>query len=119
MSRPVPIILAALMQIIAGVGNIVVGTFFFIFLMPTPLMFVPIIGGAFYIVAVYGLWKLRKWGGYLSIILSILAQIPSIIFPPIYGFTSLTSIRTILFIYAIYSVLIIIFVAVRRKRLIS
>ncbi len=109
------------MQIISGVGVIMGGGFFALMgaYVYGALM---LVGGALYIVAAYGLWKLRKWGGYLSIFLSILALIPSIIFAfPILheAFYPPATIDIILFIYILYSGLIIIFVQGRWKRLIS
>jgi len=126
MSRPVPIILAAWLQLIGGVASIVAGSYYLIMFPYTlaAIVFGPVmlIGGALYIVAAYGLWKLRKWGGYLSISLSILALIPSIIFAFRIlheAFYPYATIVIILFIYILYSGLIIIFVQGRWKRLIS
>lgn len=130
MSRPVPIILAALLQLIGGVVGIIAGIMLIIGgwflsgvmegwegefgeqLVPLgvyALGTVVLVLSALGIVAAYGLWKLRKWGGYLAIILSSLALMLSIV---------AVFFHPLSIIDIIYSGLIIIFVAVRWKRLI-
>ena len=127
MNRPTSIVVTCILGVISGLIGILIGWVFvaggqysgvlvgeieggfveqFALQRTFALGFIAIVWGAVELVAMYGMWKLREWGGYMAIVLSGVSIIASIIL------WSLLS-----FIYIIFGLLILILVFTSWRRL--
>jgi hypothetical protein len=84
-TRPMPITVAAVLQALFSLANLFSPLLFGSEDVPAVVIYGGIVLGIVGLVATFGLWMLRKWGVWLTIILSvlnILSAAPGVVFAP-------------------------------------